>query len=89
MSITEVQEIIARHEKYAKCFFWTVNGNAASRRSQEFNYEYKVDGLEVRQSLSISCKNFYYGLEVYENGVKKDIRAVKRYLKSVMALVAC
>lgn len=79
---TAINSILADHDKYQKCYFWTQTGNAASRRRQEFNTELTFNflGIEyvVEQSLTISCKNFYYSCDIRKDGKKSNITALKR-----------
>jgi len=80
----QLKDIIADHEKYQKCFFWTQNGNAAQRRQQEFNTElsFNLNGIkyEINQALSISCKNFYYSCDIRKNDKKANIKMIKNLL---------
>ena len=79
--ITELKSILDNHEKYQGCYFWTQTGNAASRRRQEFDYSlsFIFDSVkfEINQSLDISCKNFYYRLNIEKNGKKSNIKSLK------------
>ena len=81
---SRLSNILATHEKYKKCYFWTVNNNAAGRRQQEFdeNFSFMVaDKLyEINQSLGISCKNFYYRLDIRIDGNKKNVTCIKKLL---------
>jgi len=80
----KLSDILSTHEKYKKCYFWTVNNNAAGRRSQEFdeNFSFMIDDqlFEINQSLNISCKNFYYRLEIRIDGNKKNVTCIKKLL---------
>lgn len=84
VSKTDLEDIIATHDKYKKAFFWNPHPNAASRRNAEFDYKYifEKEGktYEIHQRYEESCKNCYYSLTVYVDGDKKDIRAVKKLL---------
>lgn len=81
---TELENIVATHEKYNKSYFWTPRSNAAGRRAAEFDdeYEFETNGkkYEVRQRYEESCKHCYYSLTVYVDGSKKDIRAIKKLI---------
>ena len=81
----KLSDILATHEKYKKCYFWTVNNNAAGRRRQEFdeNFSFMVANklYEINQSLDISCKNFYYRLDIRIDGYKKNITCIKNLIK--------
>jgi hypothetical protein len=77
----EIKGVLTDHEKYQGCYFWTQTGNASSRRRQEFDYNlvFNFNGTkyEINQSLDISCKNFYYRLNIEKNGKRSNIRAIK------------
>ena len=79
--VRTLKNIISDHDKYQKCYFWSQTGNASSRRRQEFTTEisFFFDGVkfEVNQSLSISCKNFYYSCDIRKDGKKSNIKAIK------------
>ena len=81
---SKLSNILDTHEKYKKCYFWAPNTNATGRRSQEFdeNFNFMVaDQLfEINQSLDISCKNFYYRLDIRLDGTKKNITCIKKLL---------
>jgi len=85
-----IENILAIHDKYKSCYFWTSNGNAASRRRQEerdsnqLEFTFQDDEYKIDQSISISCRNVYYSLGVWRNGQKKDVRALKGLLKDMM-----
>ena len=82
---SRLSNILATHEKYKKCYFWTPNTHAAGRRSQEFDNSFSfmiADKLyEINQSLNISCKNFYYRLDIRLDGTKKNITCIKTLIK--------
>jgi len=68
------------------CYFWTPPQNASGRRSYE-NYKsnyikFKLDGkeYEVEQDCRCSCRNIYFSTCILVDGVKKDIRALKKLL---------
>jgi len=82
-----IDNVLEYHERYKKSYFWSVNQNAAGRRREEgkFNngnppFEIEVsDGvIKVIPSLSLSCKNVYYSLEVIKNDEKKNITLLKK-----------
>ena len=92
----KLNTILELHEKMRNCYFWSPRGNAASRRREEeqkSNYlEFMLgeDYYEIDQTTRCSCKNYYYKLDVQVNGVKKDVRALKKlikYLDSIPAMV--
>jgi hypothetical protein len=84
-----INNTLDTHERYSGCYFWINTGNAASRRREEKNfaesnppYEVKVKQgtISVTHSLDISCKNFYYSLEILLDGEKKDVRTLKKLI---------
>lgn len=79
-------EIVNDHEKYRNAFFWTPRGSAAQRRAAEFTRHLKwMEGghdYEVTQSYTESLKNCYYSLEIRCNGIKRDIRILKKLIKA-------
>ena len=77
----------------ANTYHWTPSGTASGRRSNEKRHAAEVQrfldqhadainaaGLSIEFSYSESCNNVYKHLEIYQNGVKKDIRALKKAL---------
>jgi len=80
-----ISKFVSTHEKYKNCYFWKNTGNANQRRKQEFNdrLEFILNGVKYdwRQSLEISCKNFYYTSQIFMDGTKKDIRIFKKLIK--------
>lgn len=80
IAIKRMQELC---EKYRKCYFWNVNMDAASRRREEKlnSFYFNGDGIELSFSLRISCNNFYVSKEVYIDGVKRTMGALRKYLK--------
>ena len=80
----ELNSIISTHDQYQGCYFWSNTGNAASRRRQEFDndFSFLFNGVKfkISQSLSVSCKNFYYRLNIEKNGKKSNIKSIKNLL---------
>ena len=80
-----LNNVIDTHEQYQGCYFWTVRNNAASRRRQEFdnNFSFILNGVkyDINQCLKISCKNFYYRLNIEKNGNKSNIKSIKNLLQ--------
>lgn len=77
----------------AKTYFWTPSSSASGRRSNEARRAAEVQafldqhaealraaGITVEFSYGESCHNVYKTVNVYEHGVKKDIRALKKAL---------
>lgn len=77
----------------ANTYYWRPGSSASHRRSNEKRHADAVQrfldthaealnaaGISVEFSYSESCNNVYRHLAVYQNGVKKDIRALKKAL---------
>lgn len=77
----------------ANTFYWRPGRTASERRSNESRQRRKVAeflkahedvlkaaGIEVRFYYEESCNHVYKKVKVYENGVLKDIRALKKAL---------
>lgn len=83
-----LEKIVEQHARMKNCFFWTPPQGAAARRSYEkdnsASIEFVLNGVhyEILQSVECSCKNIYYFLDVKLDGVKKDVRALKKLLRS-------
>ena len=80
----EIKNVLYLHEKWKGCYFWTPRGNAAARRSVEFNREisFILSGVkyQISQGLTASCKNYYYGLDIRKNGNKSNITALTKLI---------
>ena len=91
-ALREIDSILKTAEKYKSCFFWTQTGSASQRRSQEFevdnSFNFNNKSIEVNQTLSISCKNFYFTNYITVNGDRKDIRAIKKLKKELEAILS-
>ena len=74
------------HQQYHNTYFWNPPGHASARRKMDFDTEfvfiYHGVKYELRQSLSCSCKNVYFSSKVYVDGIKKNIRTVKKLIDS-------
>lgn len=85
-----IENCLEFHDKYKSCYFWTHIGNAKDRRNQESYFENNNPSLKlatkngeitVKPSLSISCKNFYYSLEILRDGRKSNVQILKNLIK--------
>jgi len=80
---SQIEEILARHDRFRNSYFWTSPGSASMRRRMEadnsVNLEFTHNGrvYQIHQTVSCSCKNVYYRLEVAVDGQKKNVRAIK------------
>jgi len=82
-----IMSTLALHEKYKKSYFWNSPSNASGRRSMEDNFGGKdfilntKDGkVEVYFDFNVTCSNVYYSMTVLLNGVKKDVRILKKLI---------
>lgn len=84
------EDVISLHENMKNSYFFTPPQSASSRRYYEKKYsrEYAFiyDGVEYCFDLctQCSCKNIYYSAYITVDGIKKDIRAVKKLLTTVI-----
>ena len=85
-----INNCITQHEKYAKAYFWSSASNAGQRRRNEqrvnaahpeFTLVQGENTIEVKPYYSESCKNCYYRLDVFVNGQKKTVAAIKKIIK--------
>tara|TARA_R100000664_G_C2760064_1_gene150703 strand:- start:3870 stop:4163 length:294 start_codon:yes stop_codon:yes gene_type:complete len=79
-----ITEVINLHEKYQKSYYWKPPTIASQRRRLEFenSFTFDLNGViyQIDQSLELSCKNYYYSLNVYVNCTKKNIRSIKKLI---------
>lgn len=86
-----LEEFLASADTYKNCYFWNASRlSAATRRSKEFDRDFYF-GFEnktyfVRESLEVSCKNYYYSKTISVDGVEKDLRAIKSVIKKISNL---
>lgn len=85
-----IRRTIATNDSYAGCYFWTNTGSARQRRTRESNFAdenppYQIirgaETITVTPSLSISCANFYYSLEVLRDANKSNILVLKNIIR--------
>lgn len=84
-----IEKVIETNDKYKNCYFWNSNGSASGRRRAERIFSFtnpdfeiitKKGIIKISVSYSESCKNVYYNLHITFNGIKKDIRLLKKIL---------
>lgn len=87
---TICNDIIKNAEKFKSCYFWdSDNGNDKARRSYEaynsrdYSFSYNGSDYHFKQSVTQSRKNTYFRPTYSINGEIKDIRLVKKLLKSI------
>lgn len=74
-------------KKMEKCYFWTPPSNASNRRSYERMHsdeiEFKIGSDVYKGYINTSCssKNVYCNKDIYVNGEKKRITALKNIFK--------
>jgi len=85
----QLERIVRTHEKYQSCYFWKPAQLANQRRSNEDKFTANNpdvlfimgdNQIVVSQKMNETCKNVYYRLDVYVNGVKKGITTIKKIL---------
>ena len=85
----KVETVIDHHDHWKQAYFWSARGlNASARRRTEnkesFEVSFKHDGVIYRyvSDVRVSCANYYYRGEFFENGEKKNVALFKRLLKA-------
>tara|TARA_Y100000310_G_C20348332_1_gene653084 strand:- start:52 stop:309 length:258 start_codon:yes stop_codon:yes gene_type:complete len=78
----KINRAISFHEKHKGSFFWTPPALASKRRKMEGSERgsVTVNGklIEWEMTVRVSAKHVYYSSEICVDGVKKDIRALKK-----------
>jgi len=81
---SQINTVISNSAYYKNCYFWTFYGSAAQRRSREFSIDFEFDyngqHIVVSQSLSISCRNFYFSTNIRRDGKKSNITILKNII---------
>jgi len=83
----KVQQAIKLIESMKNCYFWNPPGNASSRRyyegqkSMNFEFNLKRHHYKVDIHTTCSCKNIYFHREIYVDGNRKNIRALRKCLE--------
>lgn len=88
MTTIEIPSILT-----ANTYFWRPGSSASARRSNEARRAAEVQqflnrhaealaaaGVTVEFSYGESCNNVYKSVAIYKDGVRKDIRALKKAL---------
>ena len=77
-------EIVNRHEKLSKSYFWTPNCNASGRRSAEKRnndkFETSLLNISAENSYRESCHNIYYHGYFYVDGKKTTVTKIKNII---------
>jgi hypothetical protein len=73
-----IVDVLNTHKKFKNSYFWHGNNkNPNLNWKKEFYFKFNNNVYKIYQSCSSSAKNVYYQLQIYVNGEKKDIRALK------------
>ncbi len=87
--IEVLEKVLSNHEFMRGCYFWTPPSSASQRRQLEEDRSSILEvptpegKLMVKQETTVSCRNIYYNLRVELDGVRKDVRAIKKALRSL------
>jgi len=80
-------EIVDRHEKLSKSYFWSPNGNASGRRNAEKRnndkFETEILKISAENDYRESCKNVYYHGYFYVNGKKTTVTKIKNIIDAL------
>lgn len=76
----KVKKFIELSEKLKNAYFFNSYSNARSRRSFENDNSMSIEfkGIKASIDVKMSCHNVYVDKSIYIDGVKKDIRALKK-----------
>ena len=89
-AVKTAHAIINWHDKYKGTYFWTPAFNANGRRANETRFENNKPEAIFHTSFGVveaifeyseSCRNVYYSACFSLDGIKKDIRIIKKILK--------
>ena len=87
--VEEIREFVEHYEKMGNAYFWHSFNPASVRRWYEekntkyLNFEYEGKKYEAGVEVSCSCRHIYANRYVKVNNEKKDIRELKKVLKSL------
>lgn len=81
-------EIVGRHEKLSKSYFWSPSGNANGRRNAEKRNNDKFEtkllgGISAENDYRESCKNVYYHGYFYVAGKKTTVTKIKNIIRAL------
>ncbi len=81
------REALGTCERYRSCYFWSNTGSASQRRREEFDtceaFTWQGREIEVSQSLSISCRNFYFRSHVTRDGQRSTSTVLRNILHHI------
>jgi hypothetical protein len=78
-----IKQAIELNDKMSGCYFWSPPSCANSRRSYEdynsleFNFKFNGKKYEIKLNTECSCKNIYFSRNIFVDGIKKNIKALK------------
>ena len=81
-------EIVDRHERLSKAYFWTPAKDSASRRDAEkrnndvFRTEL-LGGIRAENNYKESCQNVYYHGYFYVDGKKTTVKKIKNIIEAL------
>jgi len=78
LTSSKLNNIIKTHEKWSSSYFMNWNN-----KQKQFKDYYKFGNIEVEQEMTASCKNTYYSLDIRVDGIKKDIRVIKKLMNKL------
>jgi len=76
--------ILATHDKMKNSYHWRSPSTAGQRfymeqqNSQDLDFMFRGSAYQIEQRTRCSCANVYYSLRVHVNGMRKDVRAIRR-----------
>ena len=83
-----LKSVIAQHDRFKSAYFWSPPCNANGRRHMErqntrepISFVFRGSTYSIEQSVDCSCANVYYRFRVFVDGVKRDIRAIKKLVR--------
>lgn len=87
LNLDIIQEAVNMVAQMSNSYFWVPPTLAADRRAMEKKYslfyigEYQGQELKIDFSTNVSCHNIYFYKNIYLDGVRKDVRLLKKILK--------
>ena len=80
-------EIVDRHERLSKAYFWTPAKDSASRRDAEKRNNDKfvapLFNISAENNYRESCKNVYYHGYFYVDGKKTTVTKIKNIISAL------
>lgn len=80
-------EIVDRHEKLSRSYFWSPSGNASGRRNAEKRNNDKFEcgwlGISAENDYRESCAHVYYHGYFYVDGKKTTVTKIKNIISAL------